>query len=101
MVSGWRSVRAPAAVWRLVRAAAAAIGCGNKILKAKRFAMLPIRVDVKKQVSSFVVGGVLGAGGVVISVLISGGRLSPAVRSQAAQSGLFLGTILGIGSLVR
>jgi len=62
---------------------------------------LPIRVDVRKQVSSFVVGGVLGAGGVVVSVLISGGRLSPAVRSQAAQSGLFLGTILGIGSLVR
>jgi hypothetical protein len=63
--------------------------------------MLPFRIDARKQLTSFLFGGVLGAGGVVVSVLISGGRLSPAVRSQAAQSGLFLGTILGVGSLVR
>eukprot|EP00967_Tisochrysis_lutea_P156245 scaffold314446_cov30-Tisochrysis_lutea.AAC.5 len=63
--------------------------------------MGPVRLEPRKQLSSFVVGGLLGSTGVVVSVLLSGGRLTPAVRSQAVQSGLFLGTTLGIGSLIR
>lgn len=60
-----------------------------------------MRFELRKAVTSFVFGGAVGAGGVVVSVLLSRGSLSSAVRSQALGSGLFLGTIFSVGSLIR
>ena len=48
---------------------------------------------------SAVMGGMLGAGGVIAGSLIQAGRMPP--RSQVGGAAAMMATVLGVGSVVR
>ena len=55
--------------------------------------------SVQRMLQSAAMGGMIGAGGVVASSLIQGGRLPP--RSQIGAAAAMMATVLGAGSVVR
>ena len=55
--------------------------------------------SVQRMLQSAAMGGMIGAGGVVASSLIQGGRLPP--RSQIGAAAAMMATVLGVGSVVR
>ena len=52
-----------------------------------------------KFLMSAAMGGVVGAGGVIVSSMLTIGRMPP--RSQVAPAAAMMATVLGVGSVVR
>ena len=93
-----------ASEWRPRRSLCQGLGPTHLAVKCHSLSALCTRRShmgwsVQRMLQSAAMGGMIGAGGVVASSLIQGGRLPP--RSQIGAAAAMMATVLGVGSVVR